>query len=198
MRERREFAEHHLADFENVMDVNYKGMFYCVRAEINAMKEQESRILSQKDPGRGVTRGTIVNLGSLASYTAMPGNSAYVTSKHAVLGLTKNAGELLYFSFLLYLHPSLTETRGFEALDTAKYSIRINCLCPSFVDTPMVRSMLDARSGARERIEKMSPMGRMAQPGEIADVAIFLSSTRSSYVTGVGWVVAGGGGTMAY
>lgn len=82
----------------------------------------------------------------------------------------------------------------FKALDTAKHNIRINCLCPSFVDTPLVQRMLDEEPGARQVIEKMTPMRRMAQPGEIADVAIFLSSPRSSYVTGVGWVVGGGGG----
>ena len=75
------------------MGVNCKGMFHCVRAEINAMKAQEPRPVSARDPKRGVTRGAIVNMGSVASYTPMPGNSAYVTSKHAVLGLTKNAGE---------------------------------------------------------------------------------------------------------
>ena len=73
-----------------------------------------------------------------------------------------------------------------KALDAAKYHIRVNYLCPSWVDTPMVRRMLDKRPGARGDIERMTPMGPMAQPGEVADVAIFLSSPKSSYVTGVG------------
>ncbi|CAF9913847.1 MAG: hypothetical protein ALECFALPRED_009120 [Alectoria fallacina] len=158
-----EIAEQTTADLDDVMNVNYKDMYYCVRAEINAMKEQEPRTVSPRDPNRGVTRGTIVNLGSLAPYAAVPGNSAHGTSKHAVLGLSKYA-----------------------ALDAAKYHIRVNYLCPSWVDTPMVRRMLDKRPGARGDIERMTPMGPMAQPGEVADVAIFLSSPKSSYVTGVG------------
>lgn len=65
-------------------------------------------------------------------------------------------------------------------------------LCPSFVDTPMIKRRFEGTPGAREAIEKM--MRILAQPGEIADAAIFLSSPRLSYVTGVGWVVAGGMG----
>lgn len=67
-------------------------------------------------------------------------------------------------------------------------------LCPSFVDTPMIKRRFEGTPGAREAIEKMTPLRRLAQPGEIADAAMFLSSPRSSYVTGVGWVVAGGMG----
>ena len=60
----------------------------------------------------------------------------------------------------------------------------------------MVQRFCEANPGAREMIEVRSPMKRMAQPGEIADVAMFLSSPRSSYVTGAGWVVGGGAGLL--
>ena len=155
------------------------------------MKEQEPRTVSDRNPGRGSVRGTIVNLGSLASYVAISGNSPYATSKHAVLGLTKNAGELsdpCSYARVTDGNPVA------QALDSAKYDIRINCVCPSFVDTPMIKRYFDGRPAARETIENMSPMKRLAQADEIADVAIFLSSPRSSYVTGVGWIVAGGRG----
>ena len=76
------------------MGVNLRGVFHCVQAEINAMKEQELRRVSERNPNRGTVRGTIVNMGSLGSYNTIPGNSPYVISKHAVLGLTKNAGKL--------------------------------------------------------------------------------------------------------
>ena len=83
-----------MAEFDGIMKVNVQGMFNCVLAEINAMKDQEPRRVSTRDPCRGVIRGVIVNMASIASYTAFPADSLYSTSKHAVLGLTKNAGEL--------------------------------------------------------------------------------------------------------
>ena len=80
------------------------------------------------------------------------------------------------------------------ALDSVTHNIRINCVCPSYVETPMVHRGFEKAPGWREVIEKMSPMGRLAQPGEVADVVMFLSSSRSSYVAGVGLVISGGGG----
>lgn len=174
-RQPKEFPDLTLADFNRVMGVNCEGTFNCLRAEVNAMKAQEPRTVNMKDPTRGVTRGTIVNLGSVASYHALPRGTAYSTSKHAVLALTKNA-----------------------AAESAQHDIRINCLCPSFVDTPMAQQALARTPGSKEAVEKMTPIHRLAQPGEIADVVIFLSSPRSSYVTGVGWTVAGGAGLSAF
>lgn len=161
------------------------------------MKAQEPRTVNMKDPTRGVTRGTIVNLGSVASYHALPRGTAYSTSKHAVLALTKNAGEMFSDSFALEYSP-LTEARVLAAAESAQHDIRINCLCPSFVDTPMAQQALARTPGSKEAVEKMTPIHRLAQPGEIADVVIFLSSPRSSYVTGVGWTVAGGAGLSAF
>ena len=76
------------------MKLNFQGTFNCLHAEINAMKEQDPQRVSTRDPSRGVTRGVVINLGSVTSYNALPLGSAYSSSKHAVLGLTKNAGEL--------------------------------------------------------------------------------------------------------
>ena len=78
------------------------------------------------------------------------------------------------------------------ALDCAPYDIRINCLCPSWVDTPMVQRAIEGNPDLQSLIEKAIPIGLIAQPDEIADLVIFLSSPRSSYVTGSGWIVDGG------
>lgn len=78
------------------------------------------------------------------------------------------------------------------ALDCAPHDIRINCLCPSWVDTPMVHRAIEGNPGLQSLIEKAIPIGRIAQPDEIADLVIFLSSPRSSYVTGSGWIIDGG------
>lgn len=68
----------------------------------------------------------------------------------------------------------------------------MNSICPSWVDTPMVQEAIEGNPPLKTLMENSVPMGRIAQPDEIADVAMFLSSPRSSYVTGSGWIVDGG------
>lgn len=73
--------------------MNVLGMFLAVRAETSAMKKQEPKIVDAKQPQRGKIRGVIINMGSCSSYCATPQLVQYTTSKHAVLGLTRNAGK---------------------------------------------------------------------------------------------------------
>jgi NAD(P)-dependent dehydrogenase (short-subunit alcohol dehydrogenase family) len=86
-------GESSIPEFKTILDVNVLGMFLAVRAETRAMKKQEPRLLSSKNPKRGESRGVIINMGSCSSYAATPQMVQYTTSKHAVLGLTRNAGE---------------------------------------------------------------------------------------------------------
>lgn len=78
------------------------------------------------------------------------------------------------------------------ALDNAAYSIRVNCICPSWVDTPMMQRAIAGVPGLEQMINSMVPLGRMARPEEVADAVIFLCSPRSSYVTGCGFIIDGG------
>lgn len=75
------------------MDVNVFGMFLCTRALSRVMKIQSLRPVKEGNPRRGETRGAIVNMGSCSSFVATPMLGQYTTSKHAVLGLTRNAGK---------------------------------------------------------------------------------------------------------
>ncbi len=164
-------------------------MFLAVRAETRAMKKQEPRLLSSKNPKRGESRGVIINMGSCSSYAATPQMVQYTTSKHAVLGLTRNAGERICSSLTarrIIWHAFLL------ALDNAEFLIKVNSVCPSWVETPMVKEAVEGNPALKAFIEKCVPMGRIAQADEIADVVMFLSSPRSSYVTGSGWIVDGG------
>ena len=102
--------------------------------------------------------GAIVNLSSVMGQAALAGTVAYAASKHGVEGATKAA-----------------------ALDYAARGIRINAVAPGYVDTPMIAGR---STHADERIVAMHPMGRIAQPTEIAEMIAFLLSPRASFITG--------------
>lgn len=74
----------------------------CMREVTKVMMKQEPLTIRTRNGERGVGRGSIINLGSGHSYVALPGKLAYITSKFAVLGMTKTAGKLLRFRFLSY------------------------------------------------------------------------------------------------
>ena len=78
------------------------------------------------------------------------------------------------------------------ALDNARHGIRVNALCPGWVATPMVSAAIDGDANLPTMMKAVIPMGRIATAEEIADVVLFMVSPRSSYVTGVGWIVDGG------
>lgn len=110
----------------------------------------------------------IVNTASIASLVAGPGMAAYVAAKHGVGGLTKAA-----------------------ALDLIGHGIRVNAICPGFVDTPMLAGALTTVE-ARDRIGGLAPIGRIASAGEVARTALFLASDEASYLVGTLLSVDGG------
>ncbi|KAI0861220.1 NAD(P)-binding protein [Xylaria cubensis] len=169
VRDAKEMSDADTAEFSRFFQVNVQGTFFVVREVSAAMKLQEPKANDNVSGKRGYSRGTIVILGSVASFLSQPRQVQYTASKHAVLGIARNA-----------------------ALDNIAYDIRVNCLCPSWVDTQMVRHALDTVPGLQRMIEGAVPMGRLAQPEEIADTAMFLCSPNSSYITGSSFIVDGG------
>jgi len=81
---------------------------------------------------------------------------------------------------------------GFTALDNAAYGIRVNSVCPSWVDTPMIRKAMDDIPGLGNMIQAAVPMGRIAVAEEVADAVMFFCSPMSSYATGCNFILDGG------
>jgi NAD(P)-dependent dehydrogenase (short-subunit alcohol dehydrogenase family) len=112
--------------------------------------------------------GAIVNTASVAGVVADPGMAPYVAAKHGVVGLTKAA-----------------------ALGYARLEIRANAIAPGLVETPMTERWL-ADPVFVEALMANSPMGRAAQPEEIAGVVLFLCSAAASFATGQVHIIDGG------
>lgn len=123
------------------------------------MKEEIGHMQSQGG-------GAIVNTASIAGLIGLATSSGYVAAKHGVVGLTKTA-----------------------ALEYAETNIRVNAVCPGFIDTPMTAHQTPERS---QMIFGLTPMRRMGVPAEIAEVVVFLWSERASYITGACYNIDGG------
>ena len=143
--------------------INLNGTFYCTRAALPAMLERRW--------------GRIINLASIAGKTGAPYISAYSTSKHGVLGLTRSL-----------------------ALEVAANGVTVNAICPGYVDTEMTSRSIEnivAKTGksaddALEAIKKMSPQNRLVTPEEVAAVALLLASEEGRGINGQAINVDGG------
>jgi NAD(P)-dependent dehydrogenase (short-subunit alcohol dehydrogenase family) len=113
--------------------------------------------------------GAIVNTASGAGLVAVEMLSAYNASKHGVVGLTKTA-----------------------ALEFAQKNIRVNCVCPGLINTPMVARMIDSGGMNEQDFVAAEPVGRMGKPEEIGEGVVWLLSDGSSFVTGHSMSIDGG------
>lgn len=110
--------------------------------------------------------GTIVNTASIAGLVGLPHTHAYVAAKHGVVGLTKAA-----------------------AIDHAEAGVRVNAVCPGYIDTPMIRDSMARRGNA---ILARPPMHRLGTAEEVADAVVWLLSDQARFITGAALPVDGG------
>ena len=148
-------ADYSTSSFDRVIAINVRGVFLCLREELGQMSRQEEG-------------GAIVNCASVAGLVGFPGIPAYVASKHAVVGLTRNA-----------------------ALEYAQHSIRVNAVCPGAIETPMLDRLMST-GVPRETVVACEPVGRLGTPEEIAAAVTWLCSPAASFVTGHAFPVDGG------
>ncbi|MEU2349571.1 SDR family NAD(P)-dependent oxidoreductase [Modestobacter sp. NPDC049651] len=142
------------ADFDRVIDVNLRGTFLCTKYAI-------PHFLAAGD-------GRIVNIASTYGLVGAPKAPAYCASKGAIVNLTRQL-----------------------AVDYGPDGIRVNAICPGYIDTGLGRrgptldeEQFAAATAVREKAAGMQPLGRQAQPAEVAAVALFLASDAASFMTG--------------
>lgn len=136
------------------IEVNFKGVWYAMQAEIRHFLE--------------VGGGSIVNTASVGALIADPNMAAYCAMKHAVSGLTKAA-----------------------AVEYAQQNIRVNCVAPGFIATPMTQAWVESKEFT-DMFFQHNVSGRFAQPEEIAGTVLHLCSDAASFVNGATWAVDGG------
>lgn len=140
--------------WDRALSINLTGVMHCMRAEAKAMLQNGG--------------GAIVNTSSINGLTGNASQPAYVSTKHAVVGLTRHG-----------------------ALKWAKQNIRVNCVCPGVIETAMTE-VVASNPQYRAAMENMTPLGRMGQPEEIASAVLWLCSDQASFVTGHPLVIDGG------
>lgn len=144
--------------WNETLRVHVQGCFHAIRAAVPAMLRAGG--------------GAIVVTGSVQSLTAVQNSAAYVTAKHALLGLVRSV-----------------------ALDFAARGIRTNCVLPGTIDTPMLRAVAAESNDPEAFVEQCArqhPLGRIGTPEEVARAIAFLLSDWASFITGAALLVDGG------
>ncbi|KAH6654315.1 short-chain dehydrogenase [Truncatella angustata] len=151
-----------VSTFDAITNVNYRGTWLSSRAVLSHMLKQKAL------PEHPNFQGAIVNIASQLGIVARPGAAAYCASKAAIINLTRA-----------------------DAIDYSQDGIRVNCVCPGVIETPMTTSSEEMKKTLRPAID-IAPMRRMGTADEVAHAVLFLCSPEASFVQGHALVVDGG------
>jgi NAD(P)-dependent dehydrogenase (short-subunit alcohol dehydrogenase family) len=151
---RVDFVQMTEAQWDEVLNVNLKGTFFCTQMVVRQLVERRRP-------------GSIVNLASSAAFRSSPRGVHYVTSKAGIVGFTRAT-----------------------ALELARYRIRVNAIAPGTTDTAQPRYGMSEEE--LQAAGRQVPLGRMAVPDDVANMALFLASDEASHVTGQTMHVNGG------
>ena len=144
-------------DWDGVVDVNLKGVFFMAQAVGRQMRDQSPR------------GGSIINMASIMGLVGYFQRAAYCSSKAGVVNLTRVL-----------------------AVEWAEHEIRVNAVCPTFVDTPLTRPMFEAQPEFLDDILHRTLLGRLATPEEIASAVVFLAGPGAAMIHGHALPVDGG------
>lgn len=129
----------------------------------NCMRHELAQMAKQK-------KGVIINMSSVMGKVGIPASSHYVAAKHGVIGLTETA-----------------------ALEYATEGIRVNAICPGFIDTPLLtKAHVNQHPEVKQHLIDLHPMKRLGKPEEIAKAFIFLACEDSSFISGTALEIDGG------
>lgn len=168
--------------FDRINRVNYRGSWLCSRAALRLMLKQEPL------PEQPEQRGSIVNIASQLGVVARPGAGKYCLAR----GLTCTGQRLIPATapYCASKAAIINMTRS-DAIDYSQDGIRVNCVCPGVIESPMTTGSEEVTERLRPAVN-MAPMRRMGRPDEVASAVLFLCSTQSSFVQGHALVVDGG------